>query len=91
MVALFVLKLVTGVTLMWLLMPRKEVTDGFFRIQMLVGLGLCVLIALAADPSSLSSAPSGASGITVSADQIAQAKSTVSILKGLMFVGAVTS
>ena len=91
MVALFVLKLVTGVTLMWLLMPRKEVTDGFFRIQMLVGLGLCVLIALAADPSSLISAAPGASGVPVSAEQTVQAKSTVSILKGLMIVGAVTS
>jgi len=91
MVALFVLKLVTGVTLMWLLMPRKEVTDGFFRIQMLVGLGLCVLIALAADPSSLISGVSGASGVPVSAEQTVQAKSTVAILKGLMIVGAVTS
>ena len=31
---------------MWLLMPRKEVTDGFFRIQMLVALALCVLLVL---------------------------------------------
>jgi hypothetical protein len=97
MVALFVLKLVTGVTLMWLLMPRKEVTDGFFRIQMLVGLGFCVLIALAADPSSLTSAASGTAGATGdssvpdSAEHIAQTKSTISVLKGLMIVGAVTS
>lgn len=31
---------------MWLLMPRREVTDGFFRIQMLVALALCVLLVL---------------------------------------------
>lgn len=91
MVALFVLKLLTGVTLMWLLMPRKEVTDGFFRIQMLVGLGLCVLAALTADPSSLTSAASGSTTAAVPAEQLAQAKSTVSILKGLMIAGAVIS
>lgn len=36
---------------MWLLMPRKQVTDGFFRIQMLVALGLCVLMVLTIQPS----------------------------------------
>ena len=46
MIALFVLKLTVGITLMWWLMPRQEVTDGFFRIQMRVVLGLAVLAAL---------------------------------------------
>ena len=46
MIGLFVIKLATGITLMWLLMPRKEVTDGFFRIQMRLLLGLTVLAAL---------------------------------------------
>lgn len=46
MIALFVLKLLAGITMMWWLMPRKEVTDGFFRIQMRVLLGLAVLAAL---------------------------------------------
>jgi len=48
----FVLKLVTGIALMWLTMPRKEVTDGFFRIQMLVALGLSVLLVLLVQPVS---------------------------------------
>ena len=52
MIELFILKLVTGIALMWLLMPRKEVTDGFFRIQMLVALGLCVLLVLLVQPGS---------------------------------------
>lgn len=91
MVALFVLKLVAGVTLMWLLMPRKEVTDGFFRIQMLVGLGLCVLTALAADPSSLTAAGGNGNATNVSPEQLAQATTTISILKGLMIAGAVSS
>ncbi|MCR9197904.1 MAG: hypothetical protein NXI04_04635 [Planctomycetaceae bacterium] len=62
--ALFVLKLAAGITLMWWLMPRQEVTDGFFRIQMRVLLGLCVLAALLfsveAEPSasSVAAAPS---------------------------------
>ena len=46
MIESFVLKLVTGITLMWLWMPRKDVTDGFFRIQILVALCLCVLLVL---------------------------------------------
>ncbi len=46
MIALFVIKLAAGITLMWLLMPRAEVTDGFFRIQMRLVLGLAVLAVL---------------------------------------------
>ena len=46
MIALFVLKLSAGITLMWLLMPRKAVTDGFFRIQMRLLLGTTVLATL---------------------------------------------
>ena len=52
MIESFVLKLVTGISLMWLTMPRKEVTDGFFRIQMLVALGLSVLLVLLVQPVS---------------------------------------
>ena len=33
-------------SLMWCLMPRRDVTSGFFRIQMFVALGLSVLAAL---------------------------------------------
>ena len=46
MITLFVLKLCAGITLMWWLMPREEVTDGFFRIQTRVVLGLAVLATL---------------------------------------------
>ncbi|MCA9038459.1 MAG: hypothetical protein KDA91_25210 [Planctomycetaceae bacterium] len=46
MIALFVLKLTAGITLMWFLMPRKQVTDGFFRIQMRLVLGTTVLCSL---------------------------------------------
>ena len=46
MIALFVLKLFVGITMMWWLMPRKDVTDGFFRIQMRLLLGLAVLSVL---------------------------------------------
>ncbi|MEZ6123638.1 MAG: hypothetical protein R3C49_10725 [Planctomycetaceae bacterium] len=46
MIALFVLKLPAGISLMWWLMPRRDVTDGFFRIQMRLLLGLTVLSSL---------------------------------------------
>ncbi len=85
MVAFFVLKLVAGVVLMWLLMPRKEVTDGFFRIQMLVALGLCVLAVLTLDASSIAGKTSASENETLEAEQ------TISILKGLLIGGAVTA
>ena len=46
MIAQFALRLVCGMSLMWAVMPRNEVTSGFFRIQMLVVLGLSVLASL---------------------------------------------
>ena len=38
MIAQFALRLVCGISLMWLLMPRRQITSGFFRIQMLLAL-----------------------------------------------------
>ena len=52
MIAPFALRLICGMSWMWLAMPRREVTCGFFRIQMLVVLGLSVLAALTGDFSS---------------------------------------
>jgi len=46
MIAQFALRLIVGMSLMWAMMPRRDVTSGFFRIQMLVTLGLGVLAAL---------------------------------------------
>lgn len=48
MLATFLMQLIAGISLMWTLMPRRQVTSGFFRIQMLLVLGLSVLIALTA-------------------------------------------
>lgn len=47
MIAQFALRLICGMSLMWALMPRRQVTSGFFRIQMLVVMGLGVLATLA--------------------------------------------
>jgi len=49
MILQFALRLLTGLGLSWLLMPRSGVTVGFFRIQMLVSLGLSALGAMTAD------------------------------------------
>jgi len=46
MIAQFTLRLIVGISFMWVVMPRKEVTCGFFRIQMMVVLGLSVLAGL---------------------------------------------
>lgn len=47
MLSLFLLQLLAGISLMWCLLPREQITAGFFRIQMLLALGLAVLIILA--------------------------------------------
>lgn len=48
MLATFVMQLIAGISLMWTVMPRRQVTSGFFRIQMLLVLGLSVLVTLTA-------------------------------------------
>lgn len=55
MIAQFALRLTFGMGLMWLLMPRRDVTAGFFKIQMRVALGLCVLAALSVSSGFLAS------------------------------------
>ncbi len=47
MIAQFAWRLICGMSLMWAVMPRRQVASGFFRIQMLVVLGLGVLASLA--------------------------------------------
>ncbi len=46
MIPQFALRLIFGMSLTWCVMPKREVTSGFFRIQMLVTLGLGVLATL---------------------------------------------
>ncbi len=46
MISQFALRLLCGMSGTWLLMPRSDVTCGFFRIQMLVALGFAVAAAL---------------------------------------------
>ena len=87
MVAIFVLKLVAGITLMWLLMPRKDVTDGFFRIQMLVALGLCVLVMLTSDVSSLT----GAGKPSASVHENQEAEKIIGVLKSLQVAAAIVA
>lgn len=46
MISQIALRLICGMGLTWCVMPRGAVTAGFFRIQMLVTLGLSVLTAM---------------------------------------------
>lgn len=48
MIPQFALRLVVGLSMTWCVLPRRLITSGFFRIQMLVTLGLSVLTALTA-------------------------------------------
>ncbi len=52
MLAQSTLQLILGISLMWTFMPRKEVTLGFFRIQMLLVLGLSVVVCVTSDQLS---------------------------------------
>lgn len=48
MITQFAIRLICGLGLVWCVMPRAHVTSGFFRIQMLVTLGLAALAGMAA-------------------------------------------
>ncbi|MCA8996739.1 MAG: hypothetical protein KDA80_07135 [Planctomycetaceae bacterium] len=48
MIPVFAMRLICGLSLAWCLIPRREITSGFFRIQNLLCLGLAVLTALSA-------------------------------------------
>ncbi len=48
MIPQFALSLVCGLSLTWCLMPRRQVTSGYFRIQNLLALGMSVLLFLTA-------------------------------------------
>lgn len=48
MLTQFAIRLICGLSLVWCVMPRAQVTSGFFRIQMLVTLGLSALAGMAA-------------------------------------------
>src|ERR1051325_1031548 len=86
MIAQFSLRLICGMSLMWAVMPRKQVTSGFFRIQMLVVLGLSILAALTVE-SLYSSDSAAASGIGFLSQPIAA--TLCGILAACAFVGSV--
>lgn len=65
MIAQFALRLICGMSLMWALMPRRQVTSGFFRIQMLVVMGLGVLAALSFSMDAQSAAQVAGSSETI--------------------------
>lgn len=87
MIAPFVLKLLAGIAFTWLLMPRREVADGFFRIQMLVVLGLAVLLVLALDPVSLAGPPQLPAA--ASSQELSALAAAVRWLRGMSFAIAV--
>ena len=83
MIAQFALRLMCGMSLTWCVMPRSKVTSGFFRIQMLVTLGLGVLAALTI--GRLTTGAEDASPIL----SAAAAKVICSLAAGLSFLGSV--
>jgi hypothetical protein len=46
MIPQFALRLIFGLAAMWCLLPSGQITSGYFRIQMLISLGLAVLAAV---------------------------------------------
>ncbi len=83
MIAQFALRLLCGISSMWAVMPRKQVTSGFFRIQMLVALGLSVLAALT------SNTPPIAEETVTSSNSISSTALTCAFMGVLAFVGSV--
>lgn len=85
MIAVFILKLSAGITLMWWLMPRKDVTDGFFRIQMRVLLGLTVLAALSLTAGTTWPEPTTVDGSATSSP----ARQAAVIIRGVCILASV--
>ncbi len=82
MISQFALRLLCGMSVTWLLMPRADVTCGFFRIQMLVALGFAVAAALFS--GSLPAVEAGTSLLGAGALQTLAA-----LAAGVCFVGSV--
>ncbi len=90
MIAQFALRLICGMSLMWALMPRRQVTSGFCRIQMLVVMGLGTLAALSMAMEAQSAIRDAGSSELVSAlPSPLGAALPSSVIAGLGFVGSV--
>ena len=63
MIAQFAARLIFGMSLTWAFLPQEKISSGFFRIQMLVVLGLGVLGSLTANASNTSLTPISPSAI----------------------------
>jgi hypothetical protein len=83
MVAEFSLLLTCGISLIWCLMPRAQVTAGFFRIQMLLVMGLSALGVLA-----MGQLTSG-SGDPLSSTLLFRARVFSSIAIGFAYFGSI--
>ncbi|MBW3538668.1 MAG: hypothetical protein KY476_00210 [Planctomycetes bacterium] len=78
--ARFALRLLCGMSLVWCLLPRRQISSGFFRIQMLVALGLAVLAAMAAGAGAAGAAASGSWSVV---------RGLCGGLAGVAFIGSV--
>lgn len=82
MIPQIALRLICGMSLTWCVMPRAAVTAGFFRIQMLVTLGLSVLAAMTVSQGE----PSGDEAALLGAGTL---RLISILLAGISFVGSV--
>lgn len=90
MIAQFALRLICGMSLMWALMPRRQVTSGFFRIQMLVVMGLGVLAALSFSMDAQSTIrEAGSSGLASALPSPMGAAMPSALIAAMGFVGSV--
>lgn len=90
MIAQFALRLICGMSLMWALMPRRQVTSGFFRIQMLVVMGLGVLAALSFSMEAQSAIrEAGSSGLASALPSPMGAAMPSALIAAMGFVGSV--
>lgn len=83
MIAEFSLLLTCGMSLMWCLMPRAKVTSGFFRIQMLIVMGLSMLAILTMGQLT------AASGERLSAQLLLAARIASGIALASAYVGSI--
>jgi hypothetical protein len=83
MIAQFALRLLCGISLTWLMLPRSQITVGFFRIQSLLALALGTLGAAAVGPTVF--VPAGETPLV----PVAWARVGCLIVAGIAFVSSV--
>src|SRR5579859_6368162 len=83
MISQFALRLLCGISLTWLMLPRSQITPGFFRIQSLLALALGALAGIAVGESDF--APVGETPLI----PVSVARAGCLVAAGIAYLGSI--